>query len=149
MLPHRYLSQHIHVYRKYGFWLVTIQICSSLHKQVSAYSTENIKKSTSKVYNTFREKAPKTLSDNSYAVAYWSLLQDLIARLTEQNAAWISNGGDFQAVALPPLLSARLLLRCLESDPSVLNNRIEYSSLFSYLVRILRIRLSVVCECFC
>ena len=98
---------------------------------MSVYSTENVKKSTSKVY----EKAPKTLSDNSYAVAYWSLLQDLIARLTEQNAAWISNGGDFQAVALSPFMCAELLLKCLESDANVLLNRIEFSSLFNYLVR--------------
>lgn len=111
------------------------------------YSTENVKTSTSKVYDAFREKAPKTLSDNSYAVAYWSLLQDLIARLTEQNAAWLSNGGDFESVALSPLMSARLILKCLENDPTVFMNRIEFISLFNYLVGEYESVYGVVCKC--
>ena len=111
------------------------QLLAALHNQVAVYSAANVKTTTSRVNDSIREKAPKSLSDSVYACVYWSLLQDLIGRITEQHAAWTSNGGDFDAVALPPVLCAELLTAALQRDDSVLLQRVEFASLFQYLVR--------------
>lgn len=101
---------------------------------MTAFAKDNVKQTSSKVYDALREKAPKSLAENAYASVYWSLLQDLIARLSGQNANWLANGEDAETVALPAVTCSQLLGVALEDDSLVLTNRIEFASLFNYLV---------------
>lgn len=101
---------------------------------MTAFAKDNVKQTSSKVYDALREKTPKSLAENAYASVYWSLLQDLIARLSGQNANWLANGEDAETVALPAVTCSQLLGVALEDDSLVLTNRIEFASLFNYLV---------------
>mgnify|MGYP004508668407 FL=1 len=103
---------------------------------MAAFAKDNVKQTSSKVYDALREKAPKSLSENAYASVYWSFLQDLIARLSGQDATWLSNGEDAETVALPAVTCAQLLGVALDDADVVLTNRIEFSSLFNYLVAV-------------
>ena len=62
----------------------------SLIKQISPFCKENPKPTSSKVYDSLREKAPKAIADNTYCAVFWYVLQDLCARVGNQNAAWLS-----------------------------------------------------------
>ena len=64
----------------------------SLSKSVTAFCKENPKTTSSKVYDSLREKAPKAIAENCYCAIFWYVLQDLCARVGNQNAAWLSNG---------------------------------------------------------
>lgn len=86
------------------------------------------------MYDSVREKVPKSLSDNVYCSVFWYILQDLCARLLEQDAAWLSNAGDLAAVRLEPTLCIEILLQVIPSCETILMNRVEYSSLLQYLV---------------
>lgn len=110
------------------------QILAALSKHVTKYCEENPKKSSSKVYDSVREKVPKSLSDNVYCSVFWYILQDLCARLLGQDAAWLSNAGDLAAVRLEPTLCIEILLQVIPSCETILMNRVEYSSLLQYLV---------------
>lgn len=103
---------------------------------MAAFAKDNVKQTSSKVYDALREKTPKSLSENAYASVYWSFLQDLIARLSGQDATWLSNGEDAETVALPAITCAQLLGVALDDADVVLTNRIEFSSLFNYLVAV-------------
>lgn len=95
-----------------------------------------MKKTSSKANDSLREKPPKSLGDDVYCCAYWSVLQDLVARVMDQNAAWLSNGGNLETVRLPQSLALSLLLELLTQNESVILNRVEFASLLQYLVDI-------------
>ena len=84
--------------------------------------------------DSLREKAPKSLTGDVYCAVYWSVLQDLCARVMDQNAAWLSNGGNMESVRLSLSLSLSLLVDLLGRNESVVLNRVEFSSLLQYLV---------------
>ena len=105
-----------------------------LCQKVAVYAKENVKKTSSKVYDSIREKVPKGLTDHSYASVCWSLFQDLIALLIGQPANWLSNGGSAKTVAITPVVAGRLLASALEAEPMIVLNRIEFSSLFDLVV---------------
>ena len=84
----------------------------SLIKQISPFCKENPKPTSSKVYDSLREKAPKAIADNTYCAVFWYVLQDLCARVGNQNAAWLSNGGDFAAANLPLAVTLDCWSRC-------------------------------------
>ena len=98
------------------------------------FSEANIKTSSSKVNDSLREKAPKSLTGDVYCSVYWSVLQDLCARVMDQNAAWLSNGGNMESVRLSLSLSLSLLIDVLGRNESVVLNRVEFASLLQYLV---------------
>lgn len=108
---------------------------AALSKHVTKYCEENPKKTSSKVYDSVREKVPKSLSENVYCTVFWYVLQDLCARLLGQEAAWLSNAGDLAAVRFKPIQCLELLLQLIPSCETILMNRVEYSSLFEFLVR--------------
>ena len=106
----------------------------SLSKSVSAFCKKNPKTTSSKVYDSLREKAPKAIAENTYCAVFWYVLQDLCARVGNQNAAWLSNGGDFALVNLPYAVTLDLLEQLLPSCDEIFANRIEYSSLIQFIV---------------
>ena len=106
----------------------------ALGKHVIKFCKEHPKNSSSKVYDSIREKAPKTIGDNVYCAVYWYVLQDLCARIQDQDAAWLSNAGNLASVRMEPLLCVELLDQALSNSECILQNRIEYSSLIQYLV---------------
>lgn len=108
----------------------------ALGNKAAAFSEANVKKTSSKVNDSLRERPPKSLGDDVYCCAYWSVLQDLAARVMDQNAAWLSNGGNMERVRLPLALSLSLLLTLLMQNESVVLNRVEFASLLQYLVEI-------------
>ena len=108
----------------------------ALGSKAAAFSEANVKKTSNKVNDSLREKPPKSLGDDVYCCAYWSVLQDLAARVMDQNAAWLSNGGNMERVRLPLSLSLSLLLTLLTQNESVILNRVEFASLLQYLVGI-------------
>lgn len=108
----------------------------SLIKQISGFCKENPKTTSSKVYDSLREKAPKAIADNTYCSVFWYVLQDLCARVGSQNAAWLSNGGDFAVVNLPLATTLDLLEQILPACADVVLNRIEFSSLLQFIVSV-------------
>ena len=106
----------------------------SLSKSVTAFCKENPKTTSSKVCDSLREKAPKAIAENCYCAIFWYVLQDLCARVGNQNAAWLSNGGDFALVNLPYAVTLDLLEQLLPSCDEIFANRIEYSSLIQFIV---------------
>lgn len=106
----------------------------ALGSKAAAFSEANVKKTSSKVNDSLREKPPKSLGNDVYCCAYWSVLQDLAARAMDQNAAWLSNGGNMERVRLPLPLTLSLLLTLLAQNEAVILNRVEFASLLEYLV---------------
>ena len=106
----------------------------SLIKQISPFCKENPKPTSSKVYDSLREKVPKAIADNTYCAVFWYVLQDLCARVGNQNAAWLSNGGDFAAANLPLAVTLDLLEQVLPACGDVVLNRVEFASLLQYIV---------------
>ena len=106
----------------------------SLIKQISPFCKENPKPTSSKVYDSLREKVPKAIADNTYCAVFWYVLQDLCARVGNQNAAWLSNGGDFAAANLPLAVTLDLLEQVLPACGDVVLSRVEFASLLQYIV---------------
>lgn len=105
-----------------------------MSKHVAKYCIDNPKTTSSKNYDSVREKAPKSLNDQVYCAVFWYVLQDLCARLQNMDAAWLSNAGDLSSVRLSPLFCMECLLQILPTSKDIFINRIEYSSLLDYLV---------------
>ena len=105
-----------------------------MSKHVATYCIANPKTTSSKNYDSVREKVPKSLNDQVYCAVFWYVLQDLCARLLNMDAAWLGNAGDLSTVRLSPLFCIECLNQILPSSKDIFMNRIEYSSLLEYLV---------------
>jgi hypothetical protein len=110
------------------------QMLISLCKHATSYSEKNEKRSSSKVNDKIREKAPKSLSDNVYTSVLWSVLQDICARLTDQEAAWLSNGKDLASVRLNTSLCLEVCEQLLPACVELVQRRVEFAQLFQFLV---------------
>ena len=110
------------------------QLLLGLAKHATQFCKEHPKVSSSKVADSIRSQPPKSLSGNVYCSVLWSVLQDLCARLSDEEAVWLSNGGDLAAVRLTPHLCLEMLAALLPACDDVLQNRIEFSSLLQYIV---------------